>query len=127
MNRRHTFWFVFAVAILLGALVWFLSPLFTGLREPWDAQSGYYYYALFVAGFLPACLSARRFWRWAFGVWLGQVTAFAILVVATPTVGANLWPVGLLFLTLCSLLSLIGASVGAALHVLLFRYLLRRT
>jgi hypothetical protein len=127
MNRQRTFWFVFAVAVFLGAGVWFLSPLFTGLREPWDAQSGYYYYALLVAGFLPGCLSTRRFWSWALGVWLGQVAAFVVLFVTTPAVGANLWPVGLLFLTFCSLLSLAGASSGAALHVLLFRFLLRRT
>ena len=118
---------MFGLAVILGALIWLLSPLFTGQREAWDAQSPYYDCALLLAGFLPACLSARRFWLWAVAAWLGQLAAFAFLVLHTVPVGADLWPVGLVFLTLYSLLSLAGAALGASVHVTLHRLFLRGT
>jgi hypothetical protein len=114
---------IFCFAAVLGALIWFLSPLLAGHAEPWDAQSNYYGCALIVAGFVPACFSAQRFWLVAVGAWLGQVVAFLFRVIhpAEPVVGADLWPVGLIFLCFYSLLSLAGAALGAGAHILLHR------
>jgi hypothetical protein len=72
---------LFGLSALLGALIWLLSPVLTGQREAWDASPAYYYSALIVAGFIPACLSARRFWLWAAGAWVGQLVGFALLLV----------------------------------------------
>ena len=114
---------VFGSAGVLGALIWFLSPLLAGHHEPWDVESNYYGCALIVAGFVPACFSAQRFWLAVLGAWLGQIAAFLFRFVqpVEQVVGASLWPEGLLFLCFYSLLSLVGAALGAGMHVLLRR------
>jgi hypothetical protein len=111
--------FLFGVSVFLGALVWLLSEPITGHREPWDAHSPYYRCALLAAGFIPACFSARRFWVWAIGAWLGQAIAFFSLVLSVP--GPNFWPLGILLLSRDALLSLAGAAIGAGVHYLIFR------
>ena len=112
--------FLFSLSVILGALIWLLSPLVAGHQEPWDARLGYYPCALVAAGFIPACLSARWFWLCAAGAWLGQVIAFLFLVVRSGDAG--LWPLGLVFLCVYSLLSLVGAALGAGVHLLLRRF-----
>ncbi|MDA0814613.1 MAG: hypothetical protein O3C21_19735, partial [Verrucomicrobia bacterium] len=106
-NTRYGISALLGLSILLGALIWFLSPLVTGHREPWDANPPFYPFALVASGFIPACFSARWFWLWAAGAWLGQVIAFLFLVVRSGNAG--LWPISLVFLCVCSLLSLAGA------------------
>lgn len=112
---------VFSSAAVLGALIWLLSPILTGASEPWES---FYVYslALFLAGFLPACFSARRSWLAAVGACLGQIAAsYPVLFPADPF-GPSLWPLGLLFVCLFSLLSVVGAGVGAAVHMMLRRF-----
>ena len=92
----------------------------TGHREPWDADSLFYQCGLFVAGFIPACFSSRRFWLWAFGTWLGQLIAFLVLVLRFG--GGPLWPLGVLFLFVYALWSLAGAGLGAGVHYLFRRH-----
>lgn len=118
-TTRYRMSALLGLSVLLGALIWFLSPLLTGHREPWDADSPLYPCALVAAGFIPACFSARRFWLWAVGAWLGQIIAFFLLVLRAP--GA-LWPLGFLFLCFYSLLSLAGAGLGAGVHLLFRRF-----
>jgi hypothetical protein len=101
-----------STSVLLGASIWFFSECLTGHREPWDAQGGIYPLLLVIAGFLPACLTPGGFWRWATGVFVGQLTAFMVMSVQQP--GA-LWPVGIGFLAAYSLWGLLGATLGAAL------------
>ena len=117
---------LFGFSVFLGALIWLLSPLLTGHREPWDASPSYYYSALVIAGFVPACLSARRFWLWAAGAWLGQLLAFAFLLARSDEPG-GLWPLGLLFSFYYALLSLAGAGLGAGVHLLFRRFFSRST
>ncbi len=119
-NTRYRISALFGLSILLGALIWFLSPMLTGHREPWDANPAFYPVALFAAGFIPACFSARWFWLWAAGAWMGQVIAFLYLVVRSGNGG--LWPLGLAFLGVYSLLSLAGAGLGACVHLLFRRF-----
>ena len=120
MRATHKSLILFGLAAVLGALVWFLSPLFTGHREPWDADSLYYHCGLLVAGFIPACVSARRFWLWALGAWLGQVLAFFVLLLRFQS--GPLWPVGLFFLSIYALFSLAGAALGAGVHYFFCRH-----
>ena len=110
---------LFSLSMLMGALIWFLSPLLTGHREPWDANSPFYPLALVTAGFIPACFSARRFWIWAVGVGLGQMIAFLALMLRE---SGSLWPLGLVFLCFSSILSLAGAGLGAGVHLLFRRF-----
>ena len=110
---------LFGLSALLGALIWLLSPVLTGQQEPWDASPSYYYSALVVAGFIPACLSARRFWLWAAGAWVGQLVGFALLIVRYGS--GPLWLAGLVFLCFYSLLSVAGAGLGAGIHLIIRR------
>ena len=118
-STRYRISALLSLSVLLGALIWFLSPLLTGHEEPWDARSPFYPFALVAAGFIPACFSAHRFWLWAVGVWLGQVIAFLALMLRE---AGSLWPLGLLFLCFSSLLSLAGAGLGAGVHLLFRRF-----
>ena len=110
---------LFGLSVLLGALIWILSPMLTGHREPWDANSTFYPFALIAAGFIPACFSARRFWLWAVGAWVGQTSAFLALMLQE---AGSLWPLGLVLLCLYSLLSLAGAGLGAGVHWVVRRF-----
>jgi hypothetical protein len=114
---------IFGFATILGALIWLLSLPLAGHREPWDAAPGYYPIALIVAGFLPACFAADRFWLSALGAWFGQLIGFAILLLRPdePGSGASFWPLGLVFVCFYSLLSLFGAIIGAGVHKALRR------
>ena len=84
MKAAHKHLLLFGLSLLLGSLIWFLSAPLTGHREPWDADLPFYHCALVAAGFIPACFSARRFWLWAVGAWLGQVIAFFVLILRAP-------------------------------------------
>jgi hypothetical protein len=107
-------WFSFVLAVVTGALVWLLSPLLYGQREPWDADWPYYPASLSVAGFLPGCVAGRWFLLCPIGVLFGQALVFLVLVAQTP---GPLWLVGLFVLVTDSLRwGLLGAGLGASLH-----------
>ena len=60
------------IAAVLGALVWALSPWFTGHREPWDSESVYYLVGLAMAGALAGWLAPRPWWAHYLGALVGQ-------------------------------------------------------
>lgn len=69
----------FVLAFAWGFLIWALSPLLVGTREPWDAAWPYYT-ATMVAGGLAGGWFLPRCWLQALlGLWLGQVLAIAVL------------------------------------------------
>jgi hypothetical protein len=100
------------MGLLIGAAIWWLSPLITGRLEPWDAGSGYYEGALLGAGILGGLLLPKH-WRWfVIGVFLGQVLVLLGGVLREPSSG-GLWPLGVVFMALYSLLAMVGAMVGS--------------
>jgi hypothetical protein len=103
----------FLIGVGLGALIWLLSPVVTGRREPWDAPVGYYYGALLGAGILGGFAAPAHWGATALGVFAGQALVLLGGVLVTPASG-GLWPLGLLFLGVYSVLSLLGAGIGAA-------------
>jgi hypothetical protein len=103
----------FVLGLALGALIWLLSPVITGRREPWDAEGGYYAGGLLLAGFLGGFVVPRRPIAAAMGILGGQAAVLLGGVVAEPANG-GLWPLGLAFLAVYSALGLIGAGLGAA-------------
>ena len=105
----------FLIGLIVGAAIWWLSPLITGRREPWDAGSGYYEGALLGAGVLGGLLLPAHSRWFAAGVFVGQVLVLLGAVLKDPSSG-GLWPLGVVFLALYSLLALLGAALGSGLR-----------
>jgi hypothetical protein len=109
-NRRSAF----LLGSVLGASIWLLSPVITGSREPWDADGGYYPGALVLTGILGGLVMPQHWGSIAIGIFAGQAVVLLGGVFAEPASG-GLWPLGLLFLAVYSVLGLVGAGVGTAL------------
>ncbi len=113
-------WLVFALSVLVGALIWNTSPYFTGKREPWDTLT-FYSGTLLIGGFVAGLVAPRRFWLWAVAIWLGQCIGFFWCVATAPRVGP-LAPLGfILFLPMYSGLSLFGSALGSRAGLLLMK------
>ena len=96
----------------LGALIWLFSPYATGMTEPWDAETPYYFICLFSAGLITGILCPRHIWVVLPSIVIGQLLFMFILLPAS-----NLGPliiIGVLFMFLYGLLTLFGAFAGAA-------------
>ena len=105
----------FLIGLIVGAAIWWLSPLITGRREPWDAGSGYYEGALLGAGVLGGLLLPEHSRWFVAGIFVGQVLVLLGAVLTEPSSG-GLWPLGVVFLALYSLLALLGATLGSGLR-----------
>jgi len=105
----------FVIGLAIGAAIWWLSPLITGRREPWDAGSGYYEGALLGAGVLGGLLLPEHSRWFVAGIFVGQVLVLLGAVLREPSSG-GLWPLGVVFLALYSLLALLGAALGSGLR-----------
>jgi hypothetical protein len=102
----------FLIGMACGAAIWLLSPILAGRSEPWDA--GFYYpVALLVAGLLGGWAAPTHMGRVALGIFLGQGLILLGGVIADPGSGA-LWPLGIVFLGIYSVVALFGAAIGAA-------------
>ena len=72
-DSKQTTW-AFGACLVMGVLIWILSPLVTGEAEPWDAQSGYYLYGNVGTGVIGGVLGPPRlFWLWPIAICLGQL------------------------------------------------------
>ena len=98
----------FLLATVSGATIWAMSPKVTGVTEPWDAQSAYYFVALFASGLLVGALVPRHSWL----AWVGVVVGQLIYMLAFLPKGPLL-PLGLIFLFAYGILTFVGAWVSA--------------
>jgi hypothetical protein len=111
----------FLLGLALGAAIWLLSPVISGHREPWDAEGGYYAGALVCTGIVGGLLVPQHWAGVAIGILAGQALVLMGGVVAEPANG-GLWPLGLIFLVLYSVLGLVGVGVGTWLRRLQGRW-----
>ena len=100
-----------SIAAGFGAVIWALSPIVTGAREPWDGESSYYFVSLLVAGIIIGGLSPKHEWSVWLGVVLGQLLYMLIFLPLGP-----LTPLGIMFMAAYGLISLVGAVLGARLR-----------
>lgn len=103
----------FLAGALCGAAIWLLSSLLAGHPEPWDGREGYYLIALFASGFLCAVALPGAPGAVVFGVFTGQALVLMGRAFADPS-GGGLWPLGVLFIGLYTMVALAGAVVGSA-------------
>jgi hypothetical protein len=103
------------IGLVLGAGIWVLSASITGHQEPWDSPGMYYAAALLGAGGIGGFLVPSHWAEVAVGVFTGQAVVLLARVLAEPASG-GLWPLGILFLGLYSLLALVGAGLGSGLR-----------
>ncbi len=103
------------IGLVLGAGIWVLSAAVTGYREPWDSPGMYYAAALLGAGVIGGFLVPGHWAEVAVGVFTGQAVVMLARVLAEPGSG-GLWPLGVLFLGVYSLLALVGAGLGSGLR-----------
>jgi len=96
------------VASVASAAIWALSPLLTGRQEPWDAEGLYYVIALIVAGLISGATAPKHLNSHYFGSILGQVI-YGLLFIPI----GGLFPLGLIFLAIYSVLFLGGAYLGS--------------
>jgi hypothetical protein len=108
-------WVAFLLGLILGAAIWLLSPWVTGTTEPWDAGGGFYPGALLATGALGGLLLPLHWVSVALGIFIGQLLVIAGGVLADPASG-GLWPLGVVLLSVYTLLGLVGALLGAALR-----------
>mgnify|MGYP001420734309 CR=1 FL=1 len=66
-------WLTLAIAALLAASIWGVSPLLTGKREPWDVDGYFYLVALVIAGSLAGLIAPRPRWAHYVGAFIGQL------------------------------------------------------
>jgi hypothetical protein len=102
----------FLIGLACGAAIWLLSPVVTRHREPWDG-SVYYPVALLLAGLLGGWVAPTQVGRVALGIFVGQALVLLGGVVTDPASG-GLWPLGIVFLAIYSMLALIGAVIAVA-------------
>lgn len=107
-----------ALALVAGAVSWFLLAYLTNRREAWDSEL-YFSVVLPATGLLAGALAFAvpdRPWRWAFAPFGGQALA---ALVQNPT--ANLMPIGLVVFAFFAAFCLLPAYLGAWLRRLIRR------
>jgi hypothetical protein len=99
----------FAIGVVLGAVIWAMSPIVAGTNEPWDSSSPFYVGALFFSGVIASVLCHRKFVFAVMGIYFGQVS-YSLLVGLGP-----LWLVGMVLLVPYSLIAGLGGLISYAL------------
>ena len=66
-------WFTLTVSILTSVAIWFLTPLLTSHREPWDADGSFYLVALLIAGAVAGAIAPKPLWVHYVGSFIGQL------------------------------------------------------
>ena len=102
------------IAAILAAAVWAVSVPFTGQREPWDAEGGFYPSGLLLAGLLAGAVMPRPLWAHYVGGIVGQFAYMLLFLGSGPLVG-----LGAIFMAISSLVLLIGALTGSRLRLAL--------
>jgi hypothetical protein len=114
--------YAFLTSAVCGFLLWYFSQEITGNSEPWDGNVLFYLIGLTAIGFLCVYLFGSNLRSVYWGGFLGQAFVGAgaffgcMLLGVFCKGGANLFPLGVVFLLVYSLPLLFGAWVAAAIR-----------
>ena len=103
------------VAATTSALIWALSPLITGHREPWDAAWPFYWLALLIGGAISGAVIPKPLRAHYLGSLMGQL-AYEVVFLRV----GGLFLLGAVLLLGYCLIFLVGAGVAG-----FFRFKLR--
>jgi len=118
---KKEFIFSFLVSGVLGALIWLFSPYVTGVIEPWDSKTPYYFICLFSAGFITGILIPHNFWPILLGVVSGQL--FYMLVFLPAGSLGPLIVIGIVAMFAYGISTLVGAFLGTRTRSFVKEYL----
>jgi len=104
------------LSVTIGFVIWWLSPEFTGTVEPWDSESAYMPLSLIIGGLVVGAIGGAPIWRWSVGIYVGEVLSMLARQITDPGIGANLMPLGVIFLIGYTLPSLLGSALGVWLN-----------
>lgn len=94
--------------LLLGFLVWVLSPWLVGQGEPWDADWPFYAIVMVLGGGILGAIWPRHFLLAYGSIWLGQCAALLL-----PPQDWTWLPLGVVTTAIGASLALFGFGVGA--------------
>jgi len=108
LKRRITF----GLSVLLGFLIWALSPTILGRAEPWDSPYPFYSMVFISGGALIALIERKSDALCGLGAWVGQLLALGTL----PGMAHGWFPIGVITTGIGSLFALLGnCALGAIL------------
>jgi hypothetical protein len=108
---KRAWWWALVVSSVASALVWALSPVLVGHREPWDADGYFYILCLVVSGAIAGLLAPRPLWAHYVGALVGQAGYELLFLQVGP-----LFVLGIAFLLGYSLIFLVAAALAGYLH-----------
>ncbi len=106
-NQPSTKYLNAIIGFSLGALLWFLSPLILGHKEPWDASMPFYLIAILTFGALASIPSPKNYLVGPTFIYIGQFT-----YIFTVHGGGNLWPIALVLGIIYTIPALIGSLIA---------------
>lgn len=109
--KTHRWWWALLISAIASALIWALSPLVVGHREPWDADGYFYVLALIVSGLLAGLLAPHSLWAHYVGALVGQIGYELLFLRIGP-----LFVLGAAFLLGYSLIFVAAAALAARLR-----------
>ena len=114
--------YAFLTSAICGFLIWYFSKQITGNTEPWDGNFFAYLFCLLAIGFLGVYLFNSHLKAVYWGAYLGQASVIGGAFFGCITLGlfcqggANLFPIGAVFLLVYSLPLLLGGAVASAIR-----------
>ena len=101
----------YAIAIIVGSVLWAATAALGGRAEPWDTPiywTAAYPLSIVVAAVLGYAFP-RRAWRWGL-----TVTYTQVIVMVLGGAGIGLLPLGLVMLTVLSAPAVLAATIAAS-------------
>jgi hypothetical protein len=114
--------FAFLTSATCGFLVWYFSKQITGNSEPWDGNFFAYLSCLLAIGFLCVYLFRSNLKAVYWGGYIGQALVIGVPFFGCIALGmfcqggANLFPIGAVFLLVYSLPLLLGGAGASAIR-----------